>query len=313
MPPQSKPMEELDCPPRAPVWKTLAIMLLSLLAAGYGLLAALAYFNQRALVFPGSLYQDSDRAQLLPADGVEVVSLTTPRLRIPIKALYGKALNADGTPDPLASRRPTVLFFYGNGSYLSCSTEILNGFRRLNVNVIIPEYPGYGVSGGTVSEDGCYDAADAAYALATRTLGVQPQSIVVAGWSLGSGVAVNLASQRPVRGLILCSAYTSIAETAAYRYKIFPAPLIRLLLKYRFPSEARIGKVRCPILIAHGDCDHSVPYAMSGRLVRAAHAPVTFVRVHGVAHNDFFSSGGGVVYPRIREWMSNLKQSSTNP
>jgi len=138
---------------------------------------------------------------------------------------------------------------------------------------------------------------------------VQAGDIIAAGWSLGSGVAVNLAIHHPVRSLILCSAYTNMGDTAAYHYPMFPAGLIRRLLKYRFPSDERIGKVTCPIFIAHGDRDKIVPFVMSGKLARDARAPVTFLPVRGVGHGDLFDTGGPIVFPAIEAWIDKLNTS----
>jgi len=273
----------------------------------YCLLLALAYFNQRLLVFPASRLQGKDCVQLTPVNVVDIVSMTTPQLRVPIKALYAEALDSEGKVDPQAAKRPTLIFFYGNGSYLNSCGSILTGFRRMDVNVAISEYPGYGVSDGIASEEGCYDSAEAIYDYIVGQKGVEPKNIIVAGWSLGTGVAVKLAAEHPVRGLVLCSAYTSIADMAIYRYPVFPAPLIHKIFRYRFLSLQRIGQVRCPIFIAHGDKDTRVPYFMSRKLADAAHTPVTFVTLDGIGHSDVFYAKDAIVYPHIEDWINQLR------
>ena len=71
-------------------------------------------------------------------------------------------------------------------------------FRRLGANVMIPDYVGYGLSGGSPSEAGCYATADTAYEHLKGRKDVDPGKIVAAGWSMGGGVAVDLAARRPV-------------------------------------------------------------------------------------------------------------------
>ena len=76
---------------------------------------------------------------------------------------FGPALTPDGRPHPNAARRPTILYFYGNGMCLKGTAYEFGHFRRLGANVLIPEYVGYGLSGGQAGEVGCRETADAAY------------------------------------------------------------------------------------------------------------------------------------------------------
>jgi pimeloyl-ACP methyl ester carboxylesterase len=92
--------------------------------------------------------------------------------------------------------RPTVIFFYGNGACLAYMGEVFNGFRRLGMNVLVPEYPGYGMSGGKPTEKGFYAAADAGYDYLAQRPDIDHDRIDAAGWSMGSAVAVDLASRR---------------------------------------------------------------------------------------------------------------------
>jgi pimeloyl-ACP methyl ester carboxylesterase len=280
------------------------------LAVFYCLLLCLAFTYEKPLVFPASEFQGGALVQVTTPEGANLISLTTPRLKLPIKALYAAAQTSAGVRDPRATQRPTVIFCYGAGSYLTCSTYIFTNFQRMDLNIIMPEYPGIGVSGGSASEEGCYDAADAAYDYVTTNREAKPSTVFATGWSLGSAVAINLAATRRVGGLITYGAFTSLADMSRHRYPFIPALLVRLFLIYHFDNENKIRLVRCPILIAHGDRDDVVPYFMAGRLVRAAHAPVTFVRLHGKGHGDGYAEKGAL-YPRIAAWMSALNRSAT--
>ena len=129
-----------------------------------------------------------------------------------IVALYGAALQPDGRPDPQAAHRPTMIFFYGNAMCLSYAQEQLEQFRRLGLNVLIPEYVGYGMSTGKPSEKGCQETALAAYEYLLDQRQTRPKQIIAAGWSLGGAVAIDLAYQRKVGGLIAFSSFTSGVE-----------------------------------------------------------------------------------------------------
>jgi fermentation-respiration switch protein FrsA (DUF1100 family) len=107
---------------------------------------------------------------------------------------------------------------------------------------------------------------------------------VLWGESLGSGVAVALASQMPVAYVILQSPFTSAADVGMHRYWFVP---VRLLMKDQFRSDLHIGKVTAPVLILHGDRDDIVPIALAERLYALINAPKRFVRFAGIGHEDF--------------------------
>src|SRR5258707_1254128 len=110
-----------------------------------------------------------------------------------------------------------------------------------------------------------------------------PQRIVVWGESLGTGVAVALAAEKPVGHVVLESPFTSAADIAAGRYWFVP---VRFLMKDQFRSDLRIGKVTAPVLVLHGDRDNIVPMALAERLYGLINAPKRFVRFAGIGHND---------------------------
>lgn len=261
-------------------WRILLPLLLV-----YVLVLLFVYFSQRGLIFPGSASQGEPYYEVTPPPGTELVRLTT-ATGDRIAAVFGPALTLEGKPHPQAASRPTVLYFYGNGDSLKGNLAQLHEIRLLGVNVIIPEYVGFGMSTGTASEAGCYATADAAYAhLLTRT-DIDPARIIAAGWSLGSAVAIDLASRKPVAGLAAFSAFTSMGDMAQRLYPIFPA---RLLLRHKFESERKIARVTCPVLLGHGKRDTMIPFSMTERLAKAANGPVTVFFIDEAQHNDFWA------------------------
>ena len=195
--------------------------------------------------------------------------------------------SADGTDIhawwcPVKDSDGATLFCHGNAGNLSNrSGDIRNIRDGLGQSVLIFDYPGFGKSGGTPSEAGCYAAADAAYDwLAKRVPG---ERIVLFGQSLGGGVAVDLAARRPHRGLVLFKTFTSVPDVAQAKYRILPA---RLLVRNRFDSIAKIEGCRRPLFVAHGDRDGLIPFAQGQRLFEAAPGPAKeFMRLPGATHN----------------------------
>lgn len=272
-----------------------------LMLAGFMLLIALLYFQQDGLIFPGAASRGQPWAVAEPPAGTELVPLQAAGART--VGLFGPALSANGATAADASRRPTLLYFYGNGMCLKDAVPDLERFRRLGVNVFVPEYVGYGMSTGRPSEAACYATAAAAYDHLCLRLDIDPRRIVPAGWSLGGAVAIDLASERPVAGLATFCAFTSMEDMAR---RLYPAVPAGLLLRHRFASERKIARVTCPILIGHGTEDSAIPFDMAGRLERAAGGPVTRLNVEGAGHNDFFDSGGDQVGRALTRFLNGL-------
>ncbi len=201
-----------------------------------------------------------------------------------------------------------LVYFYGNGMGLETSSSEFAQFRQLGFNVLIPEYPGYGMSSGQASESGCYEAADAAYHYLTEALHVHPAQIVVSGWSLGAAVATDLAARKRVAGLIVLSAFTNLPEQAHAMLPWVPQSVVRLFIKERFDNLSKIRQVTCPIFIGHGTQDELVPFAMAERLAQAAgqRGPVTFLPIGGCGHNELFEVGGYALWAAIWDFTTNL-------
>jgi uncharacterized protein len=260
---------------------------------------------QVRLIFPGASTQGQSFAEVRPRPGTELVNLTTKRGER-VVALYGPALGTDGRPDPQAAHRPTLIYFYGNAMCLNDTADQLEKFRRLGLNVIIPDYVGYGMSGGSPSEKGCQATADAVYDFLVTTQGARPERIISAGWSLGGAVAIDLASRRQVGGLIAFSSFTSMVEMS---HRILPFVPARLLLRHRFDSLKKIQHITCPILIGHGRLDRTVPFDMGQELAAKAKGPVTSLWIDRAEHNDFIDAGG----KQLEEAIAKFARECTGP
>jgi hypothetical protein len=206
---------------------------------------------------------------------VQVVNLTTPD---------GERLVAWFLPP--APGKPVLLYFGGNGEGLNWQTDNLRQIARAGVGTLDVAYRGYSGSTGHPTEAGLHTDAETAYAwLAAR---YKPQDIVISGHSLGAAVAVRLASEHPARALALEAPFTSALDMGELE---FPWAPVRLLMWDRFESDRRIGEVRMPALIVHGDQDEVIPFAQGQALFALANQPKAFVRVPGGHHDDLPSHG----------------------
>jgi len=281
-------------------WGVHILRVILLVFVGLGVFL---YFIQNKLVFPGAATQGQPDAILIQGSGNELLTLQA-RDGTRITALFGKALTSDGQPLADASGRPTVIFFYGNGACMAYSTDVFDHVRRLGANMIIPDYEGYGMSAGKPSEAGCYAAADAAYDYLLGRDDIDKSKIVAMGWSLGGATAIDLASRRPVAGLITISAFTNLRDMA---HRVIPWFPVSWILKYRFDNLAKLPGIKCPILIVHGNKDDLVPVAMAGRLAAVAGGKVTRMNVPDGGHENVFDAGGARLQEQLDQFLKDLQ------
>ena len=182
----------------------------------------------------------------------------------------------------IAGRTPTTLLYsHGNGGNIGDRVGIARLLvEQLGVGVFMYDYRGYGRSAGAPSEAGLVRDALAARAAALRE-GVPAERLVYFGRSLGSAVTVDLALAHPPRGVVLESPFTSIR---AMGNAVLPGA--GYLFRTRWDSLAKIGGLRAPLLVIHGESDEVVPFAQGRALFEAAPEPKTFVTLRGSRHYD---------------------------
>ena len=247
--------------------------LLIIVLIGYGGLLLLVYLGQRALqYFPERAHTPPAAAGLPEAE--EVVLDSSGGERVIVWHI------------PPRGEKPVVLYFHGNGGSLRGRVDRFRALAADGTGLIALSYRGYGGSSGRPTEKGLIDDALAAYAFAAARY---PASrLALWGESLGTGVAVALAAQKPVGRIVLESPFTSIADIAAQIYWFFP---VRLLIKDSYRSDLLIGTVTAPFLILHGDKDSIVPITLGDQLYKLITAPKRFVRFPGAGHNELAAYG----------------------
>jgi fermentation-respiration switch protein FrsA (DUF1100 family) len=247
-----------------------------IIVACLGYLAAIAglFLVQRSFIYPipqaartlpvAAGFPEAEEHVLATADGEGIIAWYVP-----------------AKPD-----HHVVLYFPGNGDVLA---GLIGRFREITsdgTGLIAVSYRGYAGSSGSPSEAGLLQDAAAAYNFALARYATR--RIVLWGFSLGSGVAVALASNHSIGGLILEAPYTSLADVAATLFRWVP---IRYLLKDRFRSDVRIVQVNAPLLVMHGDRDLTISISFGERLLALAHEPKQFVHFPRGGHNDLDQFG----------------------
>jgi fermentation-respiration switch protein FrsA (DUF1100 family) len=260
---------------------------------GFALLvgfALLAYFGsqaiqQRLLYFPDTRRTTPAEADLPDVEEREVVMQDGAR----VLTWWGAA-----QPD-----RPTLLYYHGNGGSFVTRAERIRKYMTHGYGVVMMTYRGFGGSAGTPSETANVADALSVYE-AVRASGVPPADIVVYGESLGTGVAVQVAAQRQIGGLILDAPYTSIVDLAALHYPYLPA---RWLMTDRYEILPYASRVTAPVLIVHGEADDVIPVEMSKRVAAAFRGRAKVVTFPGAGHSDHYLYGS---YETIYAWLASL-------
>ena len=179
--------------------------------------------------------------------------------------------------------RGTVIVFNGNAGNRSYRGTLGARFVQAGFSVLLFDYRGYGDNPGSPSEEGlAADARAARQYLATRP-DVDQARVIYFGESLGAGVAVGLALERPPAALILRSPFSSVVDVGRFHYPWLP---VSWILKDRFPSIERVPRITSPVLLIAGDRDRIVPVSQTRALFDAAREPKDLLVLPGADHND---------------------------
>lgn len=203
---------------------------------------------------------------------------------------------------------PWVVFFYGAGQHLADASsraryEIL---RSLGVNVLAVEYRGYGGSEQVQpSERGLYEDGRTAWAYLTETRTVSPRRIVLFGYSLGTGVAIELATEVHPGGLITQGTYTSLPDVAAVWYPWIPPVVLRHMMSTSFANLAKATSVDSPWLLIHGRLDEEVPIDQAERIVKTKGGPRRLVAIES-GHTDMETVARDAMTAAIAGFLNDL-------
>ena len=168
-----------------------------------------------------------------------------------------------------SKNKNTLLFFHGNAGKLDNRVYKLNELSKLDINYLIVAYRGFSGNKGKPNEKGLYKDSEAAKAW-LNLKGVEDQNIILYGESLGTAIAVNLASNNNFSGLILESPFTSMVTLAQTHYPYIP---VKYLLKDKYESLKKLHKITCPILVMHGKKDKIVPFEMGVQMFQNSNSP----------------------------------------
>jgi pimeloyl-ACP methyl ester carboxylesterase len=250
--------------------KTLVAVVLSIIAVLYVVGCAFLYFKQESLLFYPEKLPAGYRFQFAGEYHEH-----------PIAAPYGTRLSGLLVKAP--APKGLVFFLHGNGGSLAGWGAVAATYTRLGYDVFLLDYRGYGKSQGHISSQAQLLAdVEAAYNQ-LKTEYAEP-TIVVAGYSVGTGPAAWLAGRHHPRLLLLHAPYYSLADMAAHTIRLWPV-LPGWLLRYPLATNEYVQQVRAPVVLFHGDRDAVIPHQSSVRLRVLLKPGDQLITIRGGGHN----------------------------
>jgi fermentation-respiration switch protein FrsA (DUF1100 family) len=252
-------------------WPRMIVKFLTIAVVAWIVIVAMAWLFQRKLIYIPITSSVPPASRFLPT-AEEIV----------IETEDGLDLGAWFVRAAVEANGATVVVFNGNAGDRSFRTPLAHALSHLGFNVLLFDYRGYGGNPGGPSAKGLAADARAVAGYLERRDDVDGDRIVYFGESLGAAVAIGLALERPPAALVVRSPFTSLVDIGRKHYRILP---VRTLLRDRYPSIDRVGRLTCPILVIAGERDGIVPPEQSRELFEAAPEPKRFVLIPGADHN----------------------------
>ena len=262
------------------------------LAIVYIACCAYLYFQQRSMqYFPGG-----------PAPSHEQLGISEPQI---VRVTASDNLQIEGWYWPPGEpENLVVVYFHGNAQEYNLRMQKLQTLRSHGYGTLFATYRGFGGNEGRPTQQGLYNDARA-YMDWLGAKGISPQRIVLLGESLGTGVAVQMATEYEVRGVMLESAYNAITEVAKQRYFMFP---IDLPMKDQYRSVDKIAQIDASLLFIHGTDDELIPIKLARDLYTKASEPKAFIAMEGAHHNDLMQHG---VVTHLLSFLRGLENSDS--
>lgn len=276
-----------------PVRKKVMDIIIPAIVIYLVLLFILTVFQRKIIYYPYEL--DKDFKFPMYVTGLEEVFISCED-GVTINGLYA----------PGKENKPAFLIFHGNAGNITHRDIFLQGFNKLGCSVLLVDYHGYGKSEGSPSEKNLYLDGEASLKWLSEKKQFKPAQIILFAKSLGSGVAIELATKNKFKGLILETPFSSIPSVARshFPYNCFPVEYMTI---DKFDNISKIGKIDCPIFFIHGTRDSIIDKRESEKLFAKANMPKKIYLVEGADHNNIQDVASPKYWDKISDWISRLE------
>lgn len=210
------------------------------------------------------------------SNDVKLISLTTEDDLI-LSAWYRKANLS----------KPTLVYFHGNAGHIGLRAPVIKPYISDGYGLLLLTYRGYSNNPGQPTEQGIYKDARAAlnYLLDNK---VNSDCIMLMGVSLGTGVAVQMATEYDISALILISSFTSLVDVGAYHYFYYP---VRYIIDDSYNNLSKISQFKTqnlPVLFIHSVNDKIIPYKFGSKLYDSFIMPKKLISLESEGHNNLY-------------------------
>ena len=185
---------------------------------------------------------------------------------------------------PANDAKFTFLAFHGNAGNIADRVYVDRFLHELPANVLAVEYRGYGKSEGEPAEKDFYRDAQCALRYLVEKRGIDPETIISYGQSLGTAVATDLASRNKVGGVVLEAPFPSLAAMARRAYWFLPG--LSLLAGSQFDTKSKIVRINAPLLVVQCTTDPVIPPDLGQQVYSAAAAPKTLLQFDLSCHEE---------------------------
>ncbi len=186
--------------------------------------------------------------------------------------------------------RPIILQFHGNGSHPAWEYPKFSRLIEKGYGLFLAEYRGYGGNVGAPNENSLYKDGDAYMRWILANPDIKNSPVILYGSSIGSGVAVDVASKYPqTKALILEVPFNNLSEVASWHYPYIP--FINYMMKNKFPNEDKIVSVTAPKLFILAGQDKIVPMQYGKKLALAAADPKEAYVLEEASHINVYNQG----------------------
>ena len=186
------------------------------------------------------------------------------------------------------ANKPTLIYFHGNSFDIGERAYRIEKYMKYGWGILLVSWRGYSGNKGIPTETNLYIDAESVMNWIDKQKLIKKKDIILYGESLGTGVAIEMATRYLFKSIILEAPFTSISDIAQKRYKIYPA---KYLVKDKFDNFSKIKKIISPILIISGKKDEVIPHAHSIKLYNAANNPKDFLFIDEAMHNNLYEFG----------------------
>ncbi len=243
----------------------------------FAFLVFLVFFQRSFIYFPTHNIPTFSEYGL-DAKGYETVIVNT-KDGLRLRGWYFPAQQQD---------KETFLWFHGNGQDYASRVYWANYYTKKGYGVILAGYRGYAGNEGKPTERNFYIDGEAWVSAALGPLNIKADQLVFYGESLGSGVAVEMATRYEAKALILHTPYKSLTALAQRKYPFYP---ITFLMNDKFDNLSRIKNIKMPLLVVHSKDDDVIPYEDARELYDAAPPSKSMETLEGGRHMQVYEYG----------------------